>query len=163
MWYPGSTTILLSCLWALLLRFGLHRPRKNLLNVLQVVPVLDNLTSRTWTTSSRTTFLTINLSHSKFHIINAAKRKAKEEVNALGGDMPSVIANLQQKQAVDPRWQFQLCLNELLVVTGLWWQSPTQAELTRCFHNIVINYGTYNQNQYGYPLNLEIGINNFGK
>jgi len=77
--------------------------------------------------------------------------------------MPSVIANLQQKQAVDPQWQFQLHLNESSVVTGLWWQSPTQAELTHRFHDIIINDSTYNQNQYGYPLNLAIGIDNFGK
>ncbi|KAJ6552430.1 hypothetical protein DFH09DRAFT_925141, partial [Mycena vulgaris] len=46
---------------------------------------------------------------------------------------------------------------------AVWWQSPTQVELSRRFYDILINDNTYCRNQYGYPLNLGIVINNFGK
>lgn len=37
---------------------------------------------------------------------------------------------------------------------ALWWQSPTQAELTRRYSDILLNDNTYCRNQYGYPLDI---------
>ena len=96
------------------------------------------------------------------NLINASRAHAREEIDSLGGDVATIIAHLQEKQSEDPGWTYDLRLNEQQQVIGLWWQSPVQAGLTRRFSDILINDNTYNRNQYGYPLNIGIGIDNLG-
>jgi hypothetical protein len=88
------------------------------------------------------------------NLINAARREAREEVRTLGGDIPSVLAKLRELKELDPRWDWDVLLDEKQVVIGLWWQSPIQADLSRRYSDILINDNTYCRNQYGYPLNI---------
>ncbi|KAJ7123891.1 hypothetical protein C8R43DRAFT_840170, partial [Mycena crocata] len=96
------------------------------------------------------------------NLINAARKEANEVYLALGGDMPSVLAKLRELRELDPRWDWDVKLDEHQVVIALWWQSPNQAVLARRFYDILINDNTYCRNQYGYPLNIGIVIDNFG-
>ncbi|KAJ7205782.1 hypothetical protein GGX14DRAFT_397480 [Mycena pura] len=143
------------------------------------------------------------------NLINAARREATDQVNALGGDVQSVLTRLRELKEEDPRWDWDVprgcqfsknayrvekfffdlldppsppslalsgsCFDDIKrsrvfevlqyhnqVVTALWWQSPTQAELSRRFYDVLINDNTYCRNQYGYPLNIGIAIDNFG-
>lgn len=77
-------------------------------------------------------------------------------MQALGGDIPSVLAKLRELKDVDARWDWDVKLDEKGVVVALWWQSPTQVELSQRFYDILINDDTYCRNQYGYPLNIGI-------
>jgi hypothetical protein len=95
------------------------------------------------------------------NLINSARMEARREVDSLGGDIAAILASLQQKRLEDSRWNYELRLNENQQVVGLWWQTPIQVELTRRFPDLLINDNTYNRNQYGYPLNIGIGIDNF--
>lgn len=95
------------------------------------------------------------------NLINSARIEARREIASLGGDIATILTNLQQKRAEDSRWNHELRLNENQQVIGLWWQSPIQAELTRRFPDILINDNTYNRNTYGYPLNIGIGVDTF--
>lgn len=97
------------------------------------------------------------------NLINAARGSARQEVNALGGDAASIIASLRKKDDEEHGWRYELKLDENQVVVGLWWQSPAQAELTCRFSDILVNDNTYNRNQYSYPLNIGIIVDNFGK
>ncbi|KAJ7181500.1 hypothetical protein C8R43DRAFT_852471, partial [Mycena crocata] len=96
------------------------------------------------------------------NLINAARKEANEAYLALGGDMPSVLAKLRELRELDPRWDWDVKLDEHQVVIALRWQSPDQAVLARRFYDILINDNTYCRNQYGYPLNIGIVIDNFG-
>jgi hypothetical protein len=95
-------------------------------------------------------------------MINDARRQAREDVQALGGDIAAIIAVLQRKIDDGERWQYKLRLDENQVVVGLWWLSPTQLDLARRFFDVLINDNTYNRNQYNYPLNIGIIVDNFG-
>jgi len=57
---------------------------------------------------------------------------------------------------------FHLKLNDSQTVTGIWWQSLLQAELTKWFGDILVNDNTYNWNNSGYPLNIGVVIDNTG-
>lgn len=96
------------------------------------------------------------------NIINQCRREAQVEVQALGGDIPSVIAILEEKRREDPRWQYRIRMNGDSRVTALWWQSPAQAEIIAKYHDILVNDNSYNRNQYGYPLNVGVAIDGFG-
>jgi hypothetical protein len=96
------------------------------------------------------------------NMINDARQQAREEVLALGGDIAAIIAVLQRKIDDGERWQYKIRLDESQVVIGLWWLSPNQLDLAKRFFDILINDNTYNQNQYQYPLNIGIIIDNFG-
>ncbi|KAJ7252653.1 hypothetical protein C8J57DRAFT_1519965 [Mycena rebaudengoi] len=80
------------------------------------------------------------------NLLNAACQKAREEVNALGGDIHAVLSKLQELKEIDPRWDWDVLLDE-----------------KQTFIDILINDNTYHRNQYGYPLNIGIGIDNFRK
>jgi hypothetical protein len=71
-----------------------------------------------------------------------------------GGEFQSVLSKLRELKEVDPRWDWDVLLDENQVVTALWWQSPTQADLCRRFYDALINDNTYCRNQYGYLLNI---------
>lgn len=96
------------------------------------------------------------------NVINKAHREAQEEVKSLGGDVTSILASLDKQIANGEGWHYKLKLDKDQVVTGLFWQSPTQIELCQQFSNILINDNTYNRNQYQYPLNIGIIIDNYG-
>ncbi|KAJ7440879.1 hypothetical protein FB451DRAFT_1058599, partial [Mycena latifolia] len=88
------------------------------------------------------------------NLINDHRKDARDVVQSLGGDFPAILASVRELKLHDPRWDFDLKLDERQVVIALWWQSPTQAELTRRYSDILINDNTYCRNQYGYPLNI---------
>jgi hypothetical protein len=92
------------------------------------------------------------------NIINNARSQARAEVGSLGGDFAAIIASLEDKS-----WLHFLKLDEQQVVTGIWWQSPLQGELCRRYGDILINDNTYARNQNGYPLNIGIIIDGFGR
>ncbi|KAF7359582.1 hypothetical protein MVEN_00681900 [Mycena venus] len=97
------------------------------------------------------------------NIINGARKMANEEILALGGDVPSVLSRLRELKEENPRWDWDVKLDGNQVVIALWWQSPEQVDLARRFSDVLINDNTYCRNQYGYPLNIGIIIDNFGK
>lgn len=94
------------------------------------------------------------------NLMNQARRADKAEINAAGGDIASIIAWIETKQAEEHGWIYRVRLDENQV---LWWQSPTQRELSRRYWDILINDGTYNRNQYLYVLSIGIIIDSFGK
>jgi hypothetical protein len=88
--------------------------------------------------------------------------EARREVKALGGDVASIIARLQEKIRRGENWTYHLHLDENQTVTGLWWQSPEQAELVHRYPDDLINDNTYNRNQYQYPLDIGVIIDSHG-
>ncbi|KAJ7790178.1 hypothetical protein B0H14DRAFT_3501929 [Mycena olivaceomarginata] len=97
------------------------------------------------------------------NLINGARKTANEEILALGGDIPAVLSRLRELKEENPRWDWDVKFDERQVVIALWWQSPEQVDLAHRFYDILINDNTYCRNQYGYPLNIGIIIDNFGK
>ncbi|KAJ7833513.1 hypothetical protein B0H14DRAFT_2364266, partial [Mycena olivaceomarginata] len=93
------------------------------------------------------------------NMLNKARREAHQKIEELGGDIQSVCARLRELKVEDPRWDWDVKLDENNVVTAIWWQSPTQVELTRRFYDVLINDNTYRRNQYGYPLNIGTVMN----
>ena len=96
------------------------------------------------------------------NIITKARQEAREAVASLGGDVAAIIASLQKKIDEEHGWKYDLKLNNSQTVTGIWWQSPLQAELTKRFSDVLINDNTYNRNNSGYPLNVGVVIDNTG-
>ena len=96
------------------------------------------------------------------NVMNKARSEARKEVENLGGDVRAIIASLEQKRLEGHGWVYHIKLDETQTVTGVWWQSPLQAELGKRFNNVLINDNTYNRNSSGYPLNVGIIIDNFG-
>ncbi|KAF8161944.1 hypothetical protein K438DRAFT_1776222 [Mycena galopus ATCC 62051] len=96
------------------------------------------------------------------NMINTARKEANQLVQELGGDIQTVFARLRELKEEDPRWDWDVKFDENHVVVAIWWQSPTQVDLARQFYDILINDNTYCRNQYGYPLNIGIVIDNFG-
>jgi hypothetical protein len=92
------------------------------------------------------------------NIINNARRNARDVVDDLGGDFAAIIASLHQKSQESHGWVYHIKLDKDQVVTGIWWQSPLQAELGQRYGDVLINDNTYNRNQHGYPLNIGIII-----
>ncbi|KAJ7465199.1 hypothetical protein FB451DRAFT_1179375 [Mycena latifolia] len=97
------------------------------------------------------------------NMINKAHRELQQEVNALGGDMATIIAEVTQKSETEHGWRHALRLNDQQVIVGFWWQSPIQAALTKRYGDILLNDDTYNRNRYGYPPDIGIVIDGFGK
>ena len=96
------------------------------------------------------------------NIAAKARQEARNSVASLGGDIPAIIASLQKNTEDEHGWKYHLKLNDSQTVTGVWWQSPLQAELTKRFSDILINDNTYNRNNTGYPLNIGVVIDNTG-
>lgn len=96
------------------------------------------------------------------NMINTARATARKDIEALGGDVASIISSLKKKMDEEHGWRYELSLDETQTVVGIWWQSSTQNELAKRYSDILINDNTYNRNQYGYPLNIGILIDNFG-
>ncbi|KAF8577144.1 hypothetical protein K439DRAFT_1622334 [Ramaria rubella] len=100
--------------------------------------------------------------HPISNILNAARAEGREEVSWVG-DMATIIARLDAKIADGEGWQYKIRLDNSQKVVGLWWQSPEQAQLAACYHDILINDNSHNHNQYGHPLNIGIVVDNYGK
>ena len=96
------------------------------------------------------------------NIATKARQEARAAVASLGGDIPAIIASLQKNTEDEHGWKYHLKLNDSQTVTGVWWQSPLQADLTKRFGDILINDNTYNRNNIGYPLNIGVVIDNTG-
>ena len=88
--------------------------------------------------------------------------EARREVEALGGDVASIIAKLQEKIRSSENWTYHLRLDENQTVISLWWQSPEQAELVCRYPDVLIIDNTYNRNQYQYPLDIGVIIDSHG-
>lgn len=97
-----------------------------------------------------------------YNVIGAARREAREQVAALGGDAASVLRRLEELKEEDPRWRYRTTLSDNSTLTGLWWQSPEQADLLSEYPDVLINDCTYSRNQYGYPLNIGVGVDRLG-
>lgn len=97
------------------------------------------------------------------NLINSSRKRAREAINELGGDVQSILVCLEERKRQDPRWRYVVQRDESDGrLTRLWWQSPAQAELAARYHDVLINDNTNNRNQYGMPLNIGIIIDNFG-
>jgi MULE transposase domain len=96
------------------------------------------------------------------NMMGKVRMEARREVKALGGDVASIIAKLQERIRSGENWTYHLRLDENQTVIGLWWQSPEQAELVRRYPDILINDNTYNRNQYQYPLDIGVIIDSHG-
>jgi hypothetical protein len=92
------------------------------------------------------------------NVLNEARKVANQKIEELGGDIQTVFSRLRELKEVDPRWDWDVKLDESNMVVALWWQSPTQVELSRRFYDVLINDNTYCRNQYGYPLNIDMSI-----
>ena len=82
------------------------------------------------------------------NIMNQAHKEAHNAVASLGGDVAAILDSLKQKNE-DPKtcgWRFELKFEDE-VVTGIWWQSPLQAELLEvismrsCMITVSIGHG----------------------
>ncbi|KAJ3516162.1 hypothetical protein NLJ89_g1290 [Agrocybe chaxingu] len=96
------------------------------------------------------------------NIMMSARREAHTEIERLGGDINAIIASLQKKAQEEHGWNWRLKVDENMVVTGIWWQSPLQADLAKRYGDVLLNDNTYNRNRSGYPLNIGIIIDGHG-
>lgn len=97
------------------------------------------------------------------NMLNAARAEAAEHIQSLGGDVTAVMNSLRAKAAREPGWNWDMQLDENQTVVSLFWQSPVQTDLSRRYHDILINDNSYNRNRYQYPLNIGIIIDGHGK
>ena len=95
------------------------------------------------------------------NVINAARTCACQDIKQLGGDFAAIINDIQAKIAHGETWTYNLKLDDSSKVIGLWWQSPEQAALTHRYSDILINDNAANRNQYSYPINVGVVIDNF--
>ena len=84
--------------------------------------------------------------------------QARREVESLGGSMHAVIAKLEELARETHGWLSHIKINKDGVVTGVWWQSPLQRDLSQHYGDVLINDNTYSRNEAGYPLNIGIII-----
>ena len=92
------------------------------------------------------------------NIMGQARREARQEVESLGGSMHAVIAKLEELARETHGWLSHIKINKEGVVTGVWWQSPLQRDLSQHYGDVLINDNTYSRNEAGYPLNIGIII-----
>ncbi|KAJ7159313.1 hypothetical protein C8R43DRAFT_849756, partial [Mycena crocata] len=97
------------------------------------------------------------------NMLNDARRQARDDIASLGGDVPAILAAIEEFSRSEPGWDFAVRVDEDNVVVALWWQSPAQAELTRRFSDIILTDNSYNRNNKQYPLNIGIIIDSHGK
>lgn len=97
------------------------------------------------------------------NMLNSARKDARNEVTSLGGDVSAILSHLQAKSQEEHGWKYHLKLDDDQVLIGLWWQSPKQARLTKRYYDVLITDNSYNRNQYGYPLDIGIIIDDAGK
>jgi hypothetical protein len=94
---------------------------------------------------------------------NRARREAREEIDALGGDFAAILASLEEHNRTEPGWVFFVQLDSQNVLITLFWQSPKQAQLTGRYTDILINDNSYNRNDKQYPLSIGIVIDSHGR
>ena len=86
-----------------------------------------------------------------------ARSNAREEIVAAGGDFHAILASLAEKEQKEG-WKYEVQMNESNTITAIWWQSDVQNELSRRYHDLLLNDNTYNRNNCGYILNIGIII-----
>ncbi|KAF5376134.1 hypothetical protein D9615_007698 [Tricholomella constricta] len=96
------------------------------------------------------------------NIITKARSDSRNEISAAGGDFIAILAALKEKSDT-AGWNYDVLTDETNTVTAVFWQSDTQVELGRRFHDILLNDNSYNRNNCGYPLNLGIIVDSYGK
>ena len=97
------------------------------------------------------------------NVLNAVRQEKRDEVKLHGGDVASILAVLDAANESGECWGRRILLDKNGVCQGIWWQSPLQADLTRRFSDLLLNDDSYNRNQYGYPLDIGIIIDNHGR
>ena len=96
------------------------------------------------------------------NILNTARSAAQDKIAAAGGDFNSILTSLEERARTEG-WKYDVLLNDSNTVTAIWWQSGTQNELGKRFHDILLNDNTYNRNNCGYVLNTGIIVDSSGK
>ncbi|KZW01719.1 hypothetical protein EXIGLDRAFT_760624 [Exidia glandulosa HHB12029] len=96
------------------------------------------------------------------NVIHAARAKARAEVVELGGDFRAVQASLDNLKQTDPRWTYFIRVDSDGKVSGLFWQSPDQVQLSQQFGDILLNDNAANRNQYQFALNIGVIIDGCG-
>lgn len=97
------------------------------------------------------------------NLMAAARRQAKEDIAALGGDIAAVLRRLEELKREDPNWDYSVKLDDEGQLVALRWCFPEQTELVQEYPDILINDNTYGQNQYGYSLDIGVGIDGFAR
>lgn len=75
----------------------------------------------------------------------------------------SIVHHLKAYQEKGEQWRWHIESDADGRVKVLWWMSPKQVELAKRFPDILLNDNTFCRNQYGYPLNIGVIVDNFGK
>ena len=99
--------------------------------------------------------------HQVFNVMVKAWNNTQKEIAATGGDFHAILTTLAEKAQTEG-WKFEVQMDESNTITAIWWQSGMQNELSRCYHNILLNDNTYNQNNCRYILNIGIIIDSSG-
>ncbi len=97
------------------------------------------------------------------NVMNLARKETRDQVKALGGDVATIITLIEEKRENGELWRYRMKLNGDGVLVALWWQSPTQFDLSRRYSDLLLNDDCYNRDMYGYPLDIGIAIDNHGK
>ena len=80
----------------------------------------------------------------------------------MGGDFNAILTILQERARTEG-WKYDVLLDDANIIIAIWWQSGTQNELGKRFHDILLNDNTYNRNNCGYVLNIGIIIDSSAK
>lgn len=96
------------------------------------------------------------------NLMNESRREYAAEINRMGGDIASVLTRLQDENARGAGYIYHTQFNSRNELTAIWWQSRRQQQLARRFGDVLLNDDAYNRNQYQFPLDVGIVIDNFG-
>lgn len=92
-----------------------------------------------------------------------AAKRATEEAFVAGGDFASLITILTELAQRDPRWRWQLELDDEGRASLLCWMSPAQGRALRRYGDVLINDMTAGTNAYRWPLDTHLVIDSSGK
>lgn len=95
------------------------------------------------------------------NVMAKARDNTRKEIAATGGDFHTILATLAEKAQTEG-WKFEVRMDKSNTITAIWWQSGMQNELSRRYHDILLNDNTYNQNNCRYILNIGVIINSSG-
>ncbi|PPR02896.1 hypothetical protein CVT24_002280, partial [Panaeolus cyanescens] len=143
-----------------------HRPTKEQASRVSALATLDTKLSRSQIKSVIETlpeFAAQTLEKRQIsNIMNTARQKERAEIQALGGDLPAILNDLEEKARLYG-WNFEVDLDASNVPVSLWWQSAEQIKLMHQFPDILLNDNSYNRNNAHYILNLGIIIDSHAK
>ena len=96
------------------------------------------------------------------NIMNHARAAGRDDVRRLGGDFMTLLKCLQDLNSDGEGWYVDFRINDEGIVTSLFWASPTQRELAQRHPDVLLNDNAFNRNRYQMPLNIGIGIDEYG-